>query len=128
MWCISSEIYKSIDKEGNVSFSSIAPLNSKIVKTVDSKKLIKKLSVIHGASAQNKKIIAITNELKQSRIQRNKIRNENNKNYNKEITQIKNQRLQGLKNLTTGESILNSEATKSQLIKDSITRMLEYQE
>ncbi len=123
-----SEIYKSIDKDGNVTFSSTVPMNSTVVETVNEKKLIKKISIINGASSQNKKIKAITQKLKESRIKRNKARKKLNENYNNEITLIKNQRIEGLKNLTNGKSVLNSSDNNKVQIKDSIKRMLEQQD
>ncbi len=122
------EIYKSIDKDGNVTFSSAVPRNSTVVETVSEKKLIKKISVINNASSQNEKIKAITKELKESRIQRNQSRKKVNENYNDEITLIRNQRLEGLKKLDNGKSVLNSSDNNKVQLKDAIKRMLELQD
>jgi len=120
-----NEIYKTIDKDGNITFSSIAPPDSKILQTVSVKKLIKKISIIQGASAQNEKIKAITKKLSDSRIERIKKRQNLIKNYNDEITLIKNERLQDLKNLNNGKSESISNITSNEQIKDSIRRMIE---
>lgn len=125
---LSNEIYKSIDEDGNVTFSSIAPLNAKIVKTVNVKKLLKRISVINGASEQHEKVKLITERLKDSRIERNKKRQEKTKNYKDEISLIKNQRLEGLKQLQDKNSSLESRKTESQKLKESVRKMLEPQE
>ena len=126
--CLSGEIYKTVDKDGNISFSSIAPHNSKIIKIVSVKKLIKKISVIKGASAQNIKLIAITKKLTDSRIKRSRERKEVSVNYNKEITLIKNQRLEGLKNLTDGKTAINTSVSQKQQMQKSIQKLIEQQE
>ncbi len=125
---LSNEIYKSIDKDGNVTFSSIAPADSKIVQIITVKKLIKKISVISGASEQNEKIKAITKRMTESRIQRSKKRQEQTKNYKEEISLIKNQRLEGLKKLKDETSNLNSKMTESEQLKESVRKMLEQRE
>lgn len=126
--CFSIEIYKTIDKDGNVSFSSITPQHSKIIHTVSEEKLIKRISVINGAAEQNKKIQAITKKLTDSRIQRNKKREELANNYKDEITFNKNQRSEGLKNLDQEKSGLTSRLSNSQQLKKSISKILEQQE
>ncbi len=126
--CFSNEIYKYIGEDGSVSFSSIAPRNSKILQTVNIKKLINKGSVINGAALQNDKIKAITNKLTKSRIKRNENRKKSNQNYQDEITLIKNQRVEGLKNLTDGKATLSTRISNNKKIKDAISRIIEKQE
>jgi len=126
--CVADEIYKTIDKDGTVSFSSIAPHDSKIVQVVSVKKLIKKISVIKGAAAQNKKIVAITKKLTESRRKRATKRQEKTENYNKEISLIKNQRLEGLKNLTDGKTAINTSVNNKDQLKQSLQRLIEQQE
>jgi len=121
---MSNEIYKTIDKDGNVSFSAIAPMNETIVETVSVKKLIKRISVINDASAQNEKIKAITKRLTDSRLQRNKKRNKKTKSYKEEISLIKNKRLEGLKKLQDETSTLNSKLSESEQLKKSVREML----
>lgn len=126
--CFSDEIYKYIDEHGNVSYSSLAPKNAKILQTVNVKKLINKASVINGAALQSEKIKAITKELTKSRIKRNENRKKTNESYQDEITLIQNQRLQGLKNLTDGKATLNTRVSNNKKIKDAIRRIIEKQE
>jgi hypothetical protein len=120
-----NEIYKSIDKDGNITFSSIAPADAKVIQTITVKKLIKRISVINGASEQNEKIKAITKRMTESRVQRNKKRQEQTKNYKEEISLIKNQRLEGLKKLQDENSKLNSTKTESEQLKESVRKLLE---
>jgi len=126
--CFSSDIYKTVDKDGNVTFSSIVPANSKIVETVSVKKLIKKISVIKGASAQNIRIKAITKKLTDSRIKRNKKIEKSTEKYHEEITLIQNQRVDGLKKLSDGKYASSSKSRNAHKIKKSITKILELQE
>jgi len=122
---ISDEIYKTIDKDGNIMFSFIAPPNSTILQTVSVKKLIKKISVINDASAQNEKVKALTKKLTEARMQRDKKRKIATENYNKEITQIKKQRLEGLKKLNNDNSVLNTEISERDKLRESISRIIE---
>ncbi len=126
--CFSNEIYKYINEDGSVSFSSIAPKNAKILQTVNVKKLINKISVINGAALQSEKIKAITKKLTKSRIKRSENRKKVNENYQDEITLIKSQRIEGLKNLTDGKATLSTRISNNKKIKDAISRIIEKQQ
>lgn len=126
--CFSNEIYKTVDQDGNVTFSFIVPANSRIVETVSIKKLIKKISVIKGASAQNIKIKAITKKLTDSRIKRNKKIKKSTEKYNEEITLIQNQRIDGLKKLSDGKYASRSKSSYNHQVKKSIIKMHKLQE